>query len=643
MRRVGPSLLALTLSLTSLAALAEVGLRSGPSSSRVEVGAPFTVTLHASLDGGEQVSSPSLAVPPGVVARGPSVSTQSSISMVPGQMRRTVELSITWTLVAPRAGQLKLGPASIVVDGRRLTDRSITVQIVPEGSVPAPRSRNRSRTGSAFDPFAAMDPFGGGDPFSGPMFPPGLAQQLGLLTPPGDPLDDVVRNWPEELNIDRPLDRTAFVDARFGPRKVVVGQQVTLGIYAYARPSPFEIAGGTDPSREDFLSYDLSEGTRTSEHQLLIGREAWYAGKIRQFALFPLRAGRLRVGPMQVTFQGHEKVGKGAYRELKRQSRPLDILVEEPPLNGRPAGYRVGDVGDFKLTAQVEPRSLQQGEAISVRIELNGTGQPPERILLPELPQLDWLPPTLSEDIHRKHEKIGGKRVFQYVVRVLGSGQLELGKVRLPFWNPATNHYEMAEAALGTVEARPSAKPPPPQSSTPSETPLPAARGALRPYQPAALPLTERRGFFLWLLLGPSAVLSYAALRRGLPRLARWSRQRALGPTQRVAAEILAARQSLSSGEGGSAASHLERAIHLAMSSYLKLESRALLRPALAKQLSELGVSGELSAELLAILEAADGLRFTGGGTSDVASLIQRTVRLCDGLRASRSRRGAQS
>jgi hypothetical protein len=45
--------------------------------------------------------------------------------------------------------------------------------------------------------------------------------------------------YPEELRVDRAPDAYAFLRAVASPTQVVVGQQLTLKIYAYGRQGPF--------------------------------------------------------------------------------------------------------------------------------------------------------------------------------------------------------------------------------------------------------------------------------------------------------------------------------------------------------------------------------------------------------------------
>ena len=49
-------------------------------------------------------------------------------------------------------------------------------------------------------------------------------------------------------------------------------------------------------------------------------------------------------------------------------------------------------------------------------------------------------------------EGYGGKRNFDFVVRVHRSGSVDLGEIALPFWDADQKRYDVARAKLGAVQ-----------------------------------------------------------------------------------------------------------------------------------------------------------------------------------------------
>jgi hypothetical protein len=603
------------------------------SATRVEVGQRFSVQVTCNYeDANGAPTEPRLPVPRGIELDGPSISTQQSISVVNGHIERKTGLVATWVLVASATGRFRVGPASMMLDGRRLIDRPVEIEVVAAGSAgnSAGAGRRGRRGRIPFDPF---DPFGGGDPFSGPMFPP----MPGINIDPRGMLDDTpAPPHPAELDVTKAKDPIAFLEARATPKRVVVGEQIRLNVYAYYKPGHTEAVGLTEPALDGFLSY-------RSEHDDLLSKtfavriddERWLARKILSYALFPTKAGRLTIGPAVMTFADRGMLLGGGGNAGERRSEPITIVVEEPPLVGRPAFYHVGDVGQYQLTARVEPRRINQGEAISVQLEVKGVGQLPQRLDPPEQAGVDWLEPSVSQQIAEQREQIGGSRQFSYVVRLNRPGTIELGEFKIAYFDPKTRKYAVAKAGLGSVEVAPTGNTAPGSSAEPQTTKEPETfalepRGRLSTKTTTARPLSDRPGFFYWLGLGPVATLFVFS--------ARWSIRKAktLLGTRRsslrsvIDEELSSAKAALSHGELSVVPGAIERAIHHVIFTRTGVKSRGLLRVDLAPALDAKGFPPDTAHALTALLERCDNARFLHPDEATATALYEDAKRTLD-------------
>src|SRR5262249_28075388 len=121
--------------------------------------------------------------------------------------------------------------------------------------------------------------------------------------------------------------------------------------------------------------------------------------------------------------------------------------------------------------AQVTPRDVDQGGAVGVHVELSGTGNVPSAIATPAREGVEWLAPEMHEQLGGiGHEAFGGKRTFDYVVRVRRSGDVSLGELSLPFWDPEAKRYDVARASLGVLHVKPVASGPAASADAPEET-----------------------------------------------------------------------------------------------------------------------------------------------------------------------------
>ena len=189
------------LAASQLAA-ADIKLRTDVSPRQVEIGAQFSVRLSISSDGRESVSEPELKVPSGVRIFGTSVQQGSSVS-------------ITWMLMASRAGKFKIGPASVVTSKGRKSDKTVTVEVVPQGTL---SPGNTPPLGGQPSPLSILRGFGGSN------FP-GLPGFPGFDQPEAPP---ELPPLPEGYAVERAQDPIAFLRATAVPRQVVVNARVEI-------------------------------------------------------------------------------------------------------------------------------------------------------------------------------------------------------------------------------------------------------------------------------------------------------------------------------------------------------------------------------------------------------------------------------
>jgi hypothetical protein len=584
---------------------AQVRLSTELSSRKVEVGDRFVLRLRAMSDDGTMPQDPQLKLPAGLSGSGPNVGSQTQMSIVNGQMTQSVGITATWVLTASRPGTFKVGPASVQTSAGRSADRVVTVEVVPQGSLPqAPPPLG----GQPFDPFGGMLRGFGRSPFPGfPGFPdmdePEQEPQLPQL--------------PEEYRIDHALDPIAFLRARAQPRKVVVGQQVTLSVYAYAGRGNFEPGMGSEPSRDDFLAFNLMDpGEQLQGYQFDMNGQRWITVKVQEFALFPLKAGKLKAGEMTFGFRGrsYSKDPQG----LERKSAAIEVDVVEPPLAGRPPGYRLGDVGHYTLNANVQPREVPAGGSVAVVAKLEGTGNLPSSLLVPEQRGVHWLEPQIVDQVAPRQHVVQGFRTFTYVVELSQPGEQDLGEITLPYYDVKTRAYGVARASLGTVKVTGTAKP---AARDDRSGPVggPRLHGLVTPPRElgawsGASPsyLTSRIGFW-WTLIGlpVSALVAFT-----LSDLAKLFGRRLRERRGSLAAALDDALGQLTNAAGradvATTASAAERALFLSIEKGSGLKARSILKTQLAPALERAGVATELAQRAGALLARCDELRFAG-------------------------------
>ena len=592
-------------------ASAELNLRTEVSPRKVEIGARFSARLTISSDGRESVSEPELKLPPGVSSFGQQISQGSTVS-------------ITWMLTASRAGKFRIGPASVLSSKGRVSDHAVTVEVVPQGTL---GDKQPPLGGQPQDPFSMLRGFGGMGFPSMPGFPGfGEPEQ-----PPELPA------LPEGYKVERALDPIAFLRATAEPRQVVVGEQVTLSGYAYAGRGDFGAAFFAEPSRDDFLAISMGDDDGSPKLPFDLDGQRWLVSKVASYALFPLKAGKLKIGSMSIGFAGPGY--SSSPQGLLRKSRPIELDVVEPPLQGRPPGYHLGDVGRFSLSAQVQPREVPVDGSISIIAKLEGSGNLPFTLLVPEQAGVHFLEPQLVEQIAPRRGVVQGFRTFTYVVELTKPGELDLGELTLPFYDAKARTYGVARAALGRVTVTGSAKPASasgkPTAAGPSLKGLLTPPKSMGPGPSASASYWPSHGGYWWLLVGLplSTVLGFA-----LSDLAKLLRRRLAERRGSLTSALDDALGQLTqvtrAGDAAGSAGAAERALFLAIEKANGLKGRGILKSQLAPALAGAGVPRDLAEQAAALLARCDELRFTGAAVellhfgAEVREICQKIARL---------------
>jgi len=597
----------------SVRAHAQVELQTRLSAPVVEQNQPFQLQLRATLEGASSPpQNPRLQVPAGIALQGPSLAPETRVTIVNGRMMQSSGVTATWVLVASRPGRYRIGPPSIEIAGKIARGEAKTVEVVAPGTLPQGPGGIPGR--APFDPFGFFDPFRGFPRFPFPFDDPQAAE-------PQQP------TYPPELAVESAPDPIAFVIGKARPQRVVVGQAVQFGAYAYGGRGRFGIETATEPSRAGFVAhYDKEPATA---YEVPIGDRVFIGVRAYSLVLFPIQAGTLRIGSMRLGFSGRNYAGATPGQLLVRESPPIDVEVVEPPMRGRPPGYRVGDVGQYTLTASVDPPKVRQGEAVSVVAKLEGTGNVPTKLNVPLQTDVEWQEPTSTESFEVTDGTVRGQRVFTFVVKLDRAGKIDLGELTLPFYDPERKRYSIARAALGSVEVTPTANPSRAAAAGSAPTAekhdrlhgvLPPPPG-LRALPARKRPLTDRPYFWTLLALGPLGVLVASGLVHAGGKLSARLRARRETPAEHASREVSIAREAHARGDSGATAAAVERAVHFAIEGATGLKSRGVLRSELARELQRRGFSQELATRAVALLEQTESARFVGPEATSTSNL----------------------
>ncbi len=565
-------------------------LRTDVSAREVEVGETITVQLTAVLDDGERSSGqPTLPVDGAAEVHGPSIRTQRRVTMRNFDVSSEESLVATFTVTPTKVGRITIGPGAFPLGGKTLRGESIVV------TVREPNPNTQRSRGTPRDPFD--DPFF--DAFD--LWRGGPRRGLGLPSAP------------DGLQLEHAPDATAFLHARVSKKRVVVGEPITLEIYAYGSRGAFVEVSPIEPATPGFLSYPVIETSHEQPRfQVEIDGRNFLVQKFREIVLVPIQTGTATIGSMRVVLRGNGRnyPARGSQFGLTIESVPIDIEVVEPHAAGRPDGYVPGNVGSFELSAEVTPTTLTVGEHIELRVTVRGTGNLPSTLVLPSSDALVWEKPTTKGDPSFEDGRLGGTRTFTYTAEARRAGSIELGAVRLPLYDPARGRYEVAEAKLPTLEigpakngAAPTASTEPPDAGT-GRAPLPV-RSKLTPFR-AEEPGSGRDLALLALALPLAPLLVYGLLRLARALGARGARRARPSDKRR----LNEAKTLLANGDAAGYLRELEALLYESIERSTSLKARAVLKDHLPRELEKRGVAASLATGIGAFARELDTARF---------------------------------
>jgi len=573
--------------LVVLVPLAAADVRAAPShsvratvdSAYVAVGEVIRYSIVLRTNGALEVDSSSPGKIDGFELVGQSSMPTESWVVHNGVMEQSSAFTVTYRLRAKKPGKFVLGPGKFIVRGKPVPTQTIPVEVFASGANPDTLE----------------------DLLGGPAPPPPKAEPVDPLAKLSEPPT-------------APNEREFFVRVKPDDPKPIVGSQVTLKVFVYSRRPP-EVMLKRPPVATDFRIISLG-GVDKVWHPITIGDQEWSYAALEAFAAFPLRAGKLPIGPSVVGVAFHDFFGKAAERDF--ESIGTEVEAVEPPLEGRPPGYVLGDVvGNLQVKADVAPRTVVDGHAV-ITLQLTGAGRlDPLRPILPTPTGVSWT--TTNDETHTTYSALtmNGSRKLQVDARFDRSGDFELGDAVLHVWDPTKKAYASVSAALGKVHVGRAA-----ESTTDNGAaalaPLPSPRGTIgRTGEGGTI---ADRAWTWGIVAGAPIMVVLSQLGLSLARKRRKAEdERAVDPGEQARAALAEAR----AGKDTLGASM--RALDRALEATFGVRPRGLTRTELGAALAETSLDVAVRRELVDTFEALENARFAGVAPPDLG-VIERLV-----------------
>ncbi len=580
------------------------GVRLEASVDRAVVGVgqtvDYTVRLSTTVSGLRASVATAGKTPGFVVAAGPftginSMTTQQDF----GPATEVTTLTTTFRLRAQDLGEHVLGPGQMRIGATTYDAPTVKVTVVVPSKLPP----------------APMPPLG----LRGRPSMPNLLDDEPAEPPPPERFEPSDPAAKLDAAPTDPQERVAFARLVAEPKSAVVGQAVVVKAIVYRRLR-LGFAGGQAATFPDFALVTLPDDQQEFR-PITIGDETWEYVVAQRHAAFPLKTGRLTISGFELSMQGHPA---GLERLV---APPLVLEVAEPPEEGRPAEYRVGDVASgLSVQCEVSPRDSVDGHAV-VTVRLAGTGRLDHlEPLMPSLAGVTFTKTSEETKTDTQGSRVLGRRKVVYDAAATRAGALALGDARVIVWDPSTARYATITGALGSMTARVAVPPkvasgnaepklelPPPRSD-------PGERGE-------GTTIADR--VWTWIFAAGAPLLVLSA--QGAARAARSMRKRVVArredPTSRARQALRESRALEAQGDAQGAAAAAARAIELAVEAATDgtVRVRGMTGAEVRARLPEHGLDETLAERIASTLSALETARFAGGrgpGSAEVAALV---------------------
>lgn len=338
-----------------------------------------------------------------------SRSERTDVTTGPGAARTTTyELKLR----ANTPGEWRLGPVNVRQGIAYAVGDPVTVTI--EGGAPAPVTASLSRRLAAILQRAPPPEVLGSAGISVV-----LSDQQVVV---GEQVDVVTIAW---------FDREVRQQLRRSP---TVEEPQVDGVWSYPQPVP----GGIAASRQ------------------VNGR--WYDLFVLHQVVFPLTPGRVAVGPASLQYSVPLAFQFFSQEErYKLTSEATSFTAAALPATGRDPIF-TGAVGHGLSVSQlVTPASGRQGEAFAVELTVEGEGN----VALWPQPDTRWpqgvrvYPEGAREKVSLRDGRLGGSKVFRFMVVADSAGSLVFAPLRYAFYDPAADRYESVSSATASVVVAP--------------------------------------------------------------------------------------------------------------------------------------------------------------------------------------------
>ncbi|HXV28150.1 MAG TPA: BatD family protein [bacterium] len=277
----------------------------------------------------------------------------------------------------------------------------------------------------------------------------------------------------------KPEDDNIFVKAWVDKLTVYQNEQILLTYSLYTRYDTRYEGFMEEPEISGFWIEEFPMEREITRETVRVDGKRYVKADVRKIALFPTTAAEYTIRPGILKASVREEPrsdsvfdeffndsffsGSGFFsrRENRLLKPPPILLVVKPlPEEGKPANFQ-GAVGNFRMSATVDRRTVKQNEPITMKLVIEGEGNI-ETLKQPELPELDNFKvyeSDTSSQLFKTGNVIGGRKTFEIVFIPTKPGSLAIPGLSFSYFDPRQARYQTLSSQEFQVQIEPSDQP----------------------------------------------------------------------------------------------------------------------------------------------------------------------------------------
>jgi len=220
---------------------------------------------------------------------------------------------------------------------------------------------------------------------------------------------------------------------------------------------------GSEPNFTGFWKEELFQADKIQMQREVYNGMQYNTLLLRSLALFPSREGSLTIPTFEliidVVIPARSFFDWGSSRQVKVTSRPVTITVNPLPFINADRNF-IGAVGRFTASSAISANQVEEGESLTYRITLSGTGNF-NQTTSPQLPPIAgvrFLNPETDDVKNKSENSFSGKRTFIYPVIFQERGTVTIPEIPITWFDSSQKRYFTQTLPAQTVTVDPSTK-----------------------------------------------------------------------------------------------------------------------------------------------------------------------------------------